>query len=75
VDRDKSSAALDCKDVEKMEANVYTRPRSQGEFGDSGFGAAGEPAAKTVQEWRNMIQVGEVGYSVFGTGLWRCGSV
>jgi len=75
VDREESGAALDCKDIEKMKANVYARSGSQGEFGDSRVRAVGEPAAKTVLEWRNTIHVGEVGYSVFGTGLWRCGSV
>jgi hypothetical protein len=48
VDRGESGVALDCKNVKKMEANVYVRFGDQGEFGDSGAGVAGEPATKTL---------------------------
>jgi hypothetical protein len=74
VDRGESGVALDCKNVKKMEANVYARFGDQGEFSDSRAGVAGEPATKTLLGWGNAIQVGDVGFSVFGTGLRRCDS-
>jgi hypothetical protein len=72
VDRGESGVALDCKVVKKMEANVYARSGDQGELGDSGAGVVGEPAAKTLLGRGNAIQIGDVGFPVFGTGLRHC---
>jgi hypothetical protein len=70
----KSSVALDCQDV-KMETNVRSRPGDQGGLCDSGVGDVGEPASKTLLGWGNAIKVGDVGFSVLGTGLRRCDSL
>jgi hypothetical protein len=74
VDRGESGVALDSKDVDKMEANVYARSRDHGELGDSGAGVVGEPVAKTLLGWGNAIQVGDVSFLVFGIGLQLCDS-
>ena len=74
LDRRKSGATLDCQDVKKMETNGCSGPGDQGGLRDSGAGDAGQQTSKTLLGWGNAIKVGDVGFSVFGTGLRRCDS-
>jgi hypothetical protein len=74
MDRGKDGADLDGKNTKKMETNVRARSGNNGGLGDPGAGEQSKSATKNPLGW-GKISVGDIGFSVFGTGLRRCDSV
>jgi hypothetical protein len=74
MDRRKNGVDWDCQDSEKVEAAVLARPRNHGGRGDPGAEGQGKSTTKNMLGWGNEIKVGDIGFSVFGTGLRRCDS-
>jgi len=74
LDRGKSGAIGSHQDPTEVEANVQSRAGRLVGLGDSGSGGKGKHATKNLLEWGSAIRVGDVGFSVLGTGLGRCDS-
>jgi hypothetical protein len=74
MDKGKDGADLDGKNTKKMETNVRARSGNNGELGDPGAREQSKSDTKNLLGW-GEISVGDIGFSVFGTGLRCCDSI
>lgn len=66
MDRGKSDAVVNC-----LGTNVQSRLGDPGGLCDSRIGGENE-LAETLLGWGDAIKAGDIGFSVFHTGLHRC---